>query len=315
MASTSTTIRVAREPDRRTALGLVLRPLAPEARGPLLDAVGAAEPQALGPLDALLVAEQAGRLAAAAWAQPAPGHAAALWAPEWSGERPGDAEPTERSLVAAATEACDAARIGLTQALFEKATDPRCAALEANGFIRIAELEYLGRAVAQQAEPQCEESGLRFEPYSASQHNRLKRLLKQTYVGSLDCPGLDGIRDLEDVLAGYRATGRYESGHWFFAVEDGVDLGVLLMADHPDSAQAELVYMGVTPAARGKGLGERLIEQAFRAAQVMGAEHLMVAVDKQNEPARRLYLRAGLAAWARRFVYVRARGGAKPRTE
>ncbi len=198
----------------------------------------------------------------------------------------------------------------MAQALFEAPADPRFAALKANGFYRIAELEYLGRAAPPLTEHDEPEEPLDFEPYNPAQHERLKRVLKQTYVDSLDCPGLDGVRDLEDVLAGYRATGHHEPGHWFFAVEEGVDLGVLLMADHPDSAQAELVYMGVTPPARGRGLGAKLVQQAIRAAGRMGADHLMVAVDKQNEPARRLYLKAGMAAWARRFVYVRPRGGA-----
>lgn len=309
MASSSTTIRVAREPERRQALELVLRPLAPEARGPLLDSLGAAEPQLLGPLDAMLIAERGGGILAAAWAQPAPGRAAALWAPEWTGERPADAEPVETELVAAAARACDAGEVGMAQALFEQASDPRFAALEANGFFRIAELEYLGRAAPQQLEPAATGDGLTFEPYDLSQHARLKRVLKQTYLDSLDCPGLEGIRDLEDVLAGYRATGKHDPGHWLFAVEEGTDLGVLLMADHPDSAQAELVYMGVTPSARGRGLGAKLVDEAMRAATRMGADHLMVAVDRQNEPARRLYLRAGLAAWAKRFVYVRPRNG------
>lgn len=301
-------IRVAaNEAERREALSLALSPLDPGARGPLLDAVGAAEPQRLGPLDALFVAIQAGQVAAAAWAQPSPGRAAALWPPEWAGRRPVGAVAVEAALVAAAMRAVDAAGVEMTQALFENADDPRVEALGRGGFRKIAELDYLGRTIPGAA-VRAAETLLSFEPHTQRGHARLKRVLRQTYVASLDCPGLDDLREVEDVLTGYRATGRYDPQHWLIASDlDGHDVGVVLVSEHPDADQAELIYMGVTHDARGRGLGARLIDQAVRVAASMGVDHLMAAVDRANTPAKRLYERAAFSRWAERHVYVRGR--------
>lgn len=306
------TIRVANAAQQRTALELVLRPLAPESRGPLLDAIGTAGPQSLGPLDALFIAESGGEVVAAVWAQPAPGRAAALWPPEWIAERPEGWAATELALVRATTAACDAAGVAMTQALFEIAGDSRTGALETAGFYKMAELRYLGRSVPSPAEP-IAQAEFNFSTFSPTDHARLKRLLTLTYTDSLDCPGLDDLRDLEDVLIGYRSTGRYDPAHWLIVDDGEKDVGVLLMAEHPDAEQAELIYMGVTPEARGRGLGKLLIQQALATAAEMGVDHLMVAVDRENKPARRLYEGAGFAAWARRHVYVRARNAKPPR--
>lgn len=297
----------ANETERREALSLALRPLDPGARGPLLDTLAATPPQGLGPLDALFVAIEAGGIAAATWAQPSPGRAAALWPPEWAGRRPVGAEAVEAALIEAAVTACDTSGVAMVQALFENADDPRAEALARAGFEKIAELDYLGRTIPG-APTRAAETVLNFEPFSQQHHARLKRLLQQTYVGSLDCPGLDALRDLEDMLAGYRATGRYDPQHWLIASDlDGQDVGVVLVSEHPDADQAELIYMGVAHEARGRGLGARLVDQAVRVSQAMGVEHLMAAVDRANVPARRVYERAAFSRWAQRQVYVRGR--------
>ncbi|QDV79796.1 GNAT family N-acetyltransferase [Botrimarina mediterranea] len=311
MSTSSLRIRVAAEPERRQALELVLRPLAPESRGPLLDAVAGAEPHALGPLDALLVAVDGERVVAATWAQPSPGKAASLWPPEWVGKRPQDAQLAEAALIAKAAQACDAAGVAMTQTLFERSDDARIAALAEAGYDKIATLQYMGRSIRGADRKAAGDDALSFEPYSPREHGRLKRLLTATYIDSLDCPGLEVYRDLDDVLAGYRATGIYDPRHWLVASRDGEDVGVVLVAEHPGTDQAELIYMGLTPAARGRGYGKRLVQQAISAAASIGVDQLMVAVDEGNAPAKRLYQRAGFAAWAKRYVYVRPRSGAK----
>lgn len=302
-------VRVAaNEAERREALELVLRPLADNARGPLLDSLASVSGQGLGPLSALFIATENDRIAAATWAQPSAGRVAALWAPEWSGRRPVGAVTVESALLEATTRCCDAARVSMTQVLFETGDDPRLAAIRRAGFDKIAELEYLGRTVGPATTTNAAVGELNFEPYHDRHHARLKRLLQRTYVGSLDCPGLDGFRDTDDVLTGYRATGRFDPAYWLFASgTDGSDLGVVLVSEHPDAEQAELIYMGLTPEARGRGLGHQLVQRALDSARAMGVDHLMVAVDRANSPAVLVYKRFGFARWAERFVYVRAR--------
>lgn len=307
MSTSLPVVRVAAEHERRIALELSLRSLAAESRGPLLDAVTSAGRHPLGPLDALLVALDGERIVAATWAQPSPGKAAALWAPEWGGKRPKNAQPTEAALIAAAAKACDAADVAMTQTLFERSDDDRIASLLESGYYKIATLRYLGRRVPGAGRVVADDL-VTFEPYSPRQHDRLKRLLARTYVESLDCPGLEEHRDLDDVLVGYRATGIYDPRRWLFASAEGEDVGVVIVAEHAGTDQAELIYMGLTPEARGRGLGGRLVQRAIGEAAVMGVDQLMVAVDDGNTPARRVYERAGFAAWAKRYVYVRPRG-------
>lgn len=300
---------VAAEHDRRSALELALRSLPAESRGPLLDAVVSAAEHPLGPLDALIVAIERGKVVAATWAQPSPGKAAALWSPEWARKRPKAAQATETAMIAAAARACDAAGVTMTQTLFEQADDPRIAALLAMGFRKIATLQYLGRSIRGADRDAAEGGGLVYEPYSPREHARFKRLLSRTYIDSLDCPGLEEYRDLDDVLVGYRATGAYEPNHWLLVRQGDKDVGAVIVAEHPGTDQAELIYMGLVPEARGQGHGDRLVKRALSLAAEIGVDQLMVAVDDANAPARRVYERAGFAEWAKRYVYVRPRGG------
>ena len=298
-------IGVATERQRPTAIELALRPLPAEARAPLLDSLAAAPPHALGPLDALIVATDGNGVVASTWAQPSPGKAAALWPPEWSARRPRDASRVELQMVQSAATACDAAGVVIAQVLLEQADDPRTSALASARFAEVAVLEYLGRSIGD-TEIAPEPLELRFEPYRPGLHQRLKRLIEATYIDSLDCPALGQVRDLDDVLAGYRATGRFDPSRWLLATDhDGIDVGVLLLAEHPDADQTELVYLGVPPKARGLGVGSGLVRRALLEAHEIGSDHLMVAVDRENAPARRIYDSAGFARWATRHVWVR----------
>lgn len=205
------------------------------------------------------------------------------------------------------TDACDAAGVGLIQALLEDEADPRCASLAAAGFRRIATLEYLGRSLPSGSESlRSDGAELRFESLSEAGYERLKRVVQQTYEESLDCPGLGEARRLDDVLTGYRATGSYDPENWLVAADAQGDVGVLILAEHPASDQAELVYMGLSRRGRGRGLGKALVAEAVRRAAAIGAEHLMVAVDRANTPAKRVYEAAGFVAWTQRLVLVRS---------
>ena len=87
--------------------------------------------------------------------------------------------------------------------------------------------------------------------------------------------------------------------------EHGAEVGCLLLADHPHLDHLELVYMGITPQARGKGYGAELLTQAVLRADLLGAARLVLAVDERNTYARRVYEQRGFTAWDRRTVYAR----------
>jgi ribosomal protein S18 acetylase RimI-like enzyme len=152
--------------------------------------------------------------------------------------------------------------------------------------------------------------GLHFVPRAGDKPQRLAALLEQTYIGTLDCPSLDGVRPMHDVLEGYKAQGQHSRGDWYFVQEYGVDVGALILTEHPGFGNWELVYMGVAPAARGRRHGDRITRFALDVAARRGAERLVLAVDQANAPALRAYERAGFVAWDRRIVYARLRAPA-----
>lgn len=167
------------------------------------------------------------------------------------------------------------------------------------GFQRLADLIYMERQVHRPPAGDVP-PGLSLHHYSPQNHSRFARAIQQSYAQSLDCPALNGRRDIEDVVAGHKAGGEFDPRHWLMLCEHDEPLGVLLLARVPASLGMELVYLGLAPAARGRGLGDWFMQQAIRTAHEAGCNALTLAVDAANPPALRLYQRHGF----RRF-YVR----------
>ena len=67
---------------------------------------------------------------------------------------------------------------------------------------------------------------------------------------------------------------------------------VLLMAEVPGRDVWEVVYLGLTPAARGRGLGRAVLQHALELARTHVSQ-LELAVDCRNTPATRLYQSTG----------------------
>lgn len=86
---------------------------------------------------------------------------------------------------------------------------------------------------------------------------------------------------------------RVPSARLWVAVQHGVVVGdvvLLLRANSPDSRIYSVV---VAPAARGQGLGARLVACAERAARAEGRQRLRLEVRTDNMAARALYQRRG----------------------
>jgi GNAT superfamily N-acetyltransferase len=113
------------------------------------------------------------------------------------------------------------------------------------------------------------------------------------------------VQDCGDVLAGYRATSSFDPSRWFVARHSGQDVGCLLLADIADANQWLLVYMGLLPAARGRGLGIEMVRHAQWLCGQAGRARMVLAVDAENAPAVEIYAAAGFVAWDRRSVWLR----------
>jgi ribosomal protein S18 acetylase RimI-like enzyme len=172
------------------------------------------------------------------------------------------------------------------------------------GFNEIAELIYLqGNVPRNMAAPEISEH-MRWLEYSPATHPIFAQAITETYRDSLDCPALSGLREIDDVIAGHRATGEFDPAGWHLLLEDDHPLGVVLLSRIPQTDAMELVYLGLSPEARGKGLGTILMRQVFFLIMRNQRRRLSLAVDSKNDPALKLYYRFGMQQVATRWAMI-----------
>jgi ribosomal protein S18 acetylase RimI-like enzyme len=247
----------------------------------------------------------AGQLTGVAWLQVHAGRAASLHGPVLLRYD----EAIAAQLVRAALECKAAKRACIVQALLQKSQGLQSEALLRAGFSYLTDLNYLFRNT-ETAVPSRPAPRLCFESYSPENRGRLESIIERTYVGSLDCPQVDGVRSMHDVLDGYFATGVFQPQFWqlvSIAGEDGqasAEVGCLLLADQPTTQQLELVYMGVLPQQRGKGFGQEIVERAIQLAVNAARPRIVLAVDTANHPGLDLYESTGFHAFDERRLYL-----------
>ncbi len=134
----------------------------------------------------------------------------------------------------------------------------------------------------------------------------LASLLARTYERTLDCPGLAGLRRTEDVLEGHRGSGCFDPDLWFSLDLGGVPAGLALLNPNPEAGCTELVYFGLVPEARGRGLGAVLLRHALSRLGPAEPPRVALAVDDRNTPALRLYRRHGFVPGGLRVALVRS---------
>lgn len=79
---------------------------------------------------------------------------------------------------------------------------------------------------------------------------------------------------------------------WVFE-EGGEVLGYTSASVHPDAGLAEIGLVGVSAAARGRGIGVSLQHHAFHALKQTGVQNLVVVTQGRNVNASNLYLKCG----------------------
>ncbi|MBI3839162.1 MAG: GNAT family N-acetyltransferase [Planctomycetia bacterium] len=249
----------------------------------------------------LWVAYRKTRLVAAGLAKVQPGRTAFVSVPRLTADETAE---TARELLASLVADLPRQGVQLAQTLLETDHGPQADLLIACGFRHVSNLLYL--VGVQGSFPTSRPNdGLEFTGYKADEQQRMARLVERTYGGSLDCPAMDGVRRIEDVLEGYRATGLFDPARWIIVRHQGSDIGCLLLTDHPQSDQWELVYMGVVPEARGHGWGVAIARHAQWLTRQAERKRLVLAVDAANAPALAAYATAGFVAWDHRSVYLR----------
>jgi ribosomal protein S18 acetylase RimI-like enzyme len=242
----------------------------------------------------LLTARVGGQLVGSALYQLHPGHAAVAWPP--GADQPGVAD----TLALAVVERFRSAGVKQAQCLLRPTDRPLAGPLERAGFRPITELTFLCRPVGA-ADATATGSWLRFDPV-AEPTPAFATALSATYDGTLDCPELNGTRTIDEILAGYQA--RADRPDWWLAADGGEPVGVVILSPGPRPGIAELSYLGLVPAVRGRGLGRDLLRFALARAAASAAEWLSLSADVRNEPALRLYRAWGFREYDRQHVLL-----------
>jgi ribosomal protein S18 acetylase RimI-like enzyme len=192
----------------------------------------------------------------------------------------------------------------LAQSLLSQAERPLSVPLERNGLAHITSLRYLRHQLGFPPELLAEQRRLEYENYTSCDRDTFHRTLLRTYVGTLDCPEVNGVRDLNEVIQGHQAQGVFDAGRWWLARESGLPVGVLLLTEVLEWQGWDISYLGVVPEARGKGVGKELTRKALRETQAAGGAQLTLAVDERNGPAQNLYEDLGFEPFDQREVYL-----------
>ena len=237
-----------------------------------------------------------------------PGRTMLLFTP--TGAPVGDAETGVARLVAELCDRFSRRNIQLAQILLEPGDAATRRIFESQGFQRMAELIYLHANIKRPLPPPPLAPQFSVFPYSAQTHGLFASAIIASYQNSLDCPGLNGVRDIEDIIAGHKSSGEFDPQHWLVVCErlangQHVPRGVLLLCKLPRGDTVELVYLGLAPEARGRGLAEWMMRRAFTSTVAMGLSRLSLAVDSGNSPALKLYYRFGMAKLGSKVAMMR----------
>lgn len=237
----------------------------------------------------------------------------------------------QRQRVAVIRAACDAIARGeygetvLAQGLLEPAEVEAAGAYLDAGFEKLAELAYLRRDISRFARYERPDwggasagAGIRVTrmselPWDTGQA-MLVRAMESSYAGTLDCPALCGMRSVEDVLASHKSVGAFDPSLWWLVTAGGQPAGCMLLSRFPAHDTVELVYLGLGPALRGKGLAAGLLDLALAELQALGEKSLACAVDLNNAPAMTLYKRSRFKEFARRTALIRDLRATPPAT-
>lgn len=192
------------------------------------------------------------------------------------------------------------------------------------GFVHVGELEYRRRLIApsERRQPPAQivfPRGVRVVTLASIPESLRESLLidvlDQTYANTLDCPELCGLRETRDILASHRGTGLFDPQLWFLVLDEAngdrpeaAARGCMLLSRVPEQRSLELVYIGLAPELRGRGLGTPLMRLLLNCAKEPQIDTVTCAVDRRNVPALRLYDRFGFASAGRRVALVRAVG-------
>jgi mycothiol synthase len=304
---TAPTPRSARTDEWADAFRLVFGALAPDERERRV--ANALNLVSLGELDpkGIFVLRGPAEMLGALVCLPVPGASALVWPPgiagrEGGGKRPSSPSTLEDCLVHHAVGWLRQRGVKLAQSLLAPEEAFLAAPLERNGFAHVTNLWYMRHGLELSARHL--DTPVRLDFDTVADNPLFGPTLLRTYEQTLDCPEVSGVRTLEEVLEGHRAQGRYDPDRWWLARLGTDPVGVLIVAEMPETGDWEVAYMGVVPEARRRGFGRELLLHALTEARAAGVPRVTLSVDARNLPAWELYRGLGFEPCEMRVVHL-----------
>ena len=211
-------------------------------------------------------------------------------------------------LVDAACSAQSPQKMTLLQSLLDMPQHRERTALADAGFSELAVLSYMQRHITAGYQAQLSLADRAIDIYHWSDETEpiFKRSILKSYEQTLDCPGLLGLRGIDDIVEGHRSSGVFHPKLWTALQHGDEPVGVMLLNEVPQRTSLELVYLGLAPAWRGKGLARILVNHALSLCAENRANQLILAVDETNDPALKLYRKLGFVQTTRKLALIRS---------
>jgi mycothiol synthase len=252
--------------------------------------------------DGVIVCRDGDKLVGVMVALAMAGAAALIWPPQTGG---GPEQPAiEDKLIDCAVAWLRQNGCKLAQALLGPDDTSAAQPLMRRGFLRITNLHYLQKNLTPACFEETEPTRLGCQDYATCDRALFEATLLRSYQDTLDCPELNDVRTAGEVIDGYRAVPGCREDGWWLAWHEDRPVGVLIVAPTQGLPTWELLYVGLVPEVRGRGLGTELTRKALAVAWAAGAERMTLTVDSRNHPARRLYAALGFEEFDQRAVYL-----------
>ncbi|MAJ47835.1 MAG: hypothetical protein CBC35_11305 [Planctomycetes bacterium TMED75] len=246
--------------------------------------------------------DEKGRIRSTVLASPNPGRTAMVFV---SPPEPGPGVQLAAQVIQHALKGLGDAGICLAQALVTPEEVREMKALEAGGLHKIAILTYMQFTTGRRDRKIAElPDDFRFGHFHSTDRGMIEQLLAHTYIDTLDCPGLVGLRCMEDIVDGHMKSGTFKPEWWTILYQGDHPVGASLVNESRDASSAELVYLGIIPELRGRGLGRSLLTQSIAKVAESTMKTVVLAVDEANAPALEMYRSSGFRRTIRRHAFV-----------
>jgi ribosomal protein S18 acetylase RimI-like enzyme len=251
--------------------------------------------------EGIFVLRELGRVVGALACLPLPGATALVWPPGCT-DGPDQAAHEDR-LLGHAAQWLRSRGAKLAQALVPPEAVDGAEALRRNGFVHVTHLWYLRHNLQLPLHGLAAPARLDFVT-AADDPAVFAETMVRSYAQTLDCPEINDVRTVSEILAGHRSQGVHDPSRWWLARLAGRPLAVALATLIPDTGEWDVSYIGVVPKARRRGFGREVMLKVLCEARATGAPGVTLSVDGRNVPAQVLYRNLGFEVFDRREVFL-----------